>query len=374
MNKTEFLNELEKKIRVLNKEEINDILAEYSQHIDMRMESGLSEDEAIKDFGDMDELAGEILEAYHVNPEFDKELNDKQEGIGKKAEALAEEITSSVGGPLKKLFLKCKELILRFFNWIKQFVSKIKSSEKVVFINTMKKKKAEEQPAETDGEVLEKNDTKAEKKKRTLFKKSEKKKENKKDIKAAAGRQIKKTKGRCRRLIGGFIALCVSVVAILCLIPTTIAMLFAVFGLGISVVMIFTGYPMAGIFVMLLGASVASIALWLLLASFVGIRRKKKNKASKLEAAEEDYDEYKNAIDLEEAEETEDLNQDVFEYNNEAEYTKDNMEDNAEDNTSEVMPERHIAKEYLIEYELDEDNSEDNKNNENEEKKEEGNE
>lgn len=374
MNKTEFLNELEKKIRVLNKEEINDILAEYSQHIDMRMESGLSEDEAIKDFGDMDELAGEILEAYHVNPEFDKELNDKQEGIGKKAEALAEEITSSVGGPLKKLFLKCKELILRFFNWIKQFVSKINSSEKIVFINTMKKKKAEEQPAETDGEVLEKNDTKAEKKKRTLFKKSEKKKENKKDIKAAAGRQIKKTKGRCRRLIGGFIALCVSVVAILCLIPTTIAMLFAVFGLGISVVMIFTGYPMAGIFVMLLGASVASIALWLLLASFVGIRRKKKNKAPKLEEAEEDYDEYKNAIDLEEAEETEDLNQDVFEYNNEAEYTKDNVEDNAEDNTSEVMPERHIAKEYLIEYDLDEDNSEDNKNNENEEKKEEGNE
>lgn len=374
MNKTEFLNELEKKIRVLNKEEINDILAEYSQHIDMRMESGLSEDEAIKDFGDMDELAAEILEAYHVNPEFDKELNDKQEGIGKKAEALAEEITSSVGGPLKKLFLKCKELILRFFNWIKQFVSKIKSSEKIVFINTMKKKKAEEQPAEADGEVLEKTDTKAEKKKRTLFKKSEKKKENKKDIKAAAGRQIKKTKGRCRRLIGGFIALCVSVVAILCLIPTTIAMLFAVFGLGISVVMIFTGYPMAGIFVMLLGASVASIALWLLLASFVGIRRKKKNKAPKLEAAEEDYDEYKNAIDLEEAEETEDLNRDVFEYNNEAEYTKDNMEDNAEDNTSEVMPERHIAKEYLIEYDLDEDNSEDNKNNENEEKKEEGNE
>ena len=374
MNKTEFLNELEKKIRVLNKEEINDILAEYSQHIDMRMESGLSEDEAIKDFGDMDELAGEILEAYHVNPEFDKELNDKQEGIGKKAEALAEEITSSVGGPLKKLFLKCKELILRFFNWIKQFVSKIKSSEKVVFINTMKKKKAEEQPAETDGEVLEKNDTKAEKKKRTLFKKSEKKKENKKDIKAAAGRQIKKTKGRCRRLIGGFIALCVSVVAILCLIPTTIAMLFAVFGLGISVVMIFTGYPMAGIFVMLLGASVASIALWLLLASFVGIRRKKKNKAPKLEEAEEDYDEYKNAIDLEEAEETKDLNKDVFEYKNEAEYTKDNVEDNAENNTSEVMPERHIAKEYLIEYDLDEDNSEDNKNNENEEKKEEGNE
>ena len=55
MNKKEFLDELEKKIRVLDKKEISDILDEYSQHIDMRMESGLSEDEAIKDFGDMDE-------------------------------------------------------------------------------------------------------------------------------------------------------------------------------------------------------------------------------------------------------------------------------------------------------------------------------
>ena len=42
MNKTEFLNELEKRIRVLEKNEIKDILSEYSQHIDMRMESGLS--------------------------------------------------------------------------------------------------------------------------------------------------------------------------------------------------------------------------------------------------------------------------------------------------------------------------------------------
>lgn len=46
MNKTEFLNELEKRIRVLEKNEIKDILSEYSQHIDMRMESGLSEADA----------------------------------------------------------------------------------------------------------------------------------------------------------------------------------------------------------------------------------------------------------------------------------------------------------------------------------------
>ena len=119
MNKKEFLDELEKKIRVLDKKEISDILDEYSQHIDMRMESGLSEDEAIKDFGDMDELAAEILEAYHVDPEYDSA--GKQDGIGKKAEALAGEITSTVKGPLKRFFIKCKEMAVKFARWIKSF-------------------------------------------------------------------------------------------------------------------------------------------------------------------------------------------------------------------------------------------------------------
>mgnify|MGYP002538310408 CR=1 FL=1 len=137
MNKTEFLNELEKRIRVLDKNEINDILGEYSQHIDMRKESGLSEEDAIKDFGDMDELASEILEAYHVNPEYDKELKDS--GIGKKAEALAEEITSSVGGPLRKLFVKCKELIIKIYLWAKVMISKAASH--IVIIKEKKNEK-----------------------------------------------------------------------------------------------------------------------------------------------------------------------------------------------------------------------------------------
>ena len=51
MNKSEFLSELEKRIRVLDKSEIKDILAEYSQHIDMEISNGQSEEDAIKSFG-----------------------------------------------------------------------------------------------------------------------------------------------------------------------------------------------------------------------------------------------------------------------------------------------------------------------------------
>lgn len=68
MNKQDFLQELQSRIRILEEAEQQDILAEYAQHIDLRMAGGLSEEEAIQDFGDPGELAAEILEAYHVDP------------------------------------------------------------------------------------------------------------------------------------------------------------------------------------------------------------------------------------------------------------------------------------------------------------------
>lgn len=70
MNKTEFLDELKMCLAVLEEKEQQDILEEYTQHIDMKMERGLSEEEAIGDFGDLAQLAAEILEAYHVNPDY----------------------------------------------------------------------------------------------------------------------------------------------------------------------------------------------------------------------------------------------------------------------------------------------------------------
>lgn len=70
MNKTDFLDELKNCLAVLEEREQQDILEEYTQHIDMKMERGLSEEEAIGDFGDLGQLAAEILEAYHVNPDY----------------------------------------------------------------------------------------------------------------------------------------------------------------------------------------------------------------------------------------------------------------------------------------------------------------
>ncbi len=66
-NKEKFLNDLREYLGILEEQEQEDILAEYAQHIDMKMQKGLSEEEAIRDFGSVQELAAEILAAYHVD-------------------------------------------------------------------------------------------------------------------------------------------------------------------------------------------------------------------------------------------------------------------------------------------------------------------
>ena len=79
MNKNEFLAALKRALAVLDEAELQDILDEYEQHIDMKTASGLSEEEAIADFGDFKDLAAELLEAYHVRADY-AEMKGPEEG------------------------------------------------------------------------------------------------------------------------------------------------------------------------------------------------------------------------------------------------------------------------------------------------------
>ena len=78
MNKNEFLNELRKRLKLLDNGEIDDIISEYSVTIDEKIKNGKTEIEAVKDFGDIDELAKEILSAYKINPDY-KEKNSNSD-------------------------------------------------------------------------------------------------------------------------------------------------------------------------------------------------------------------------------------------------------------------------------------------------------
>ena len=79
MNKTEFLFMLERRLIMLNDTERDDLINEYTQHIDMKVASGLSEEEAIADFGDPEELIKELLDAYNLNTNYDPTRTDSNE-------------------------------------------------------------------------------------------------------------------------------------------------------------------------------------------------------------------------------------------------------------------------------------------------------
>ena len=76
MNKKKFLNQLEQKLKVLSKEEIQDILNEYEDIIDEKVKHGKTEEEAVLEFGDISSLSKEILKSYKIDPEYQKSNND----------------------------------------------------------------------------------------------------------------------------------------------------------------------------------------------------------------------------------------------------------------------------------------------------------
>lgn len=85
MDKREFLSALEQSLSVLQEDELRDIVDEYEQHIDIKVEKGLTEAEAIADFGEFSQLTAEILEAYHVRADYaadEKKDRGKRKGEG----------------------------------------------------------------------------------------------------------------------------------------------------------------------------------------------------------------------------------------------------------------------------------------------------
>ncbi|MDO4267269.1 MAG: DUF1700 domain-containing protein [Eubacteriales bacterium] len=93
MDKNTFIRELKQALSVLEEGEQSDIIGEYEQHIDMKVKNGLTEEEAIADFGDLKKLAAEILAAYHVRADYAADGNTGDEkaendGLRRKAAGL----------------------------------------------------------------------------------------------------------------------------------------------------------------------------------------------------------------------------------------------------------------------------------------------
>lgn len=87
MNKKKFLKILEEKLQILSEEERNDILNEYKDTIEEKVRHGSSEEEAVADFGSIEELSREILKAYKINPDYSKS-KDKVKDFVEEGETL----------------------------------------------------------------------------------------------------------------------------------------------------------------------------------------------------------------------------------------------------------------------------------------------
>ncbi len=109
MNKRDFIKELEKRLDILDEKEIKDIVNEYKDIIDEKVKNGKTEEEAVSEFGSIDELTCEILKAYKINPKYSnnnkdsfKEAKDSCEGWIKDTAKNLSETTKGIYDSLKK--------------------------------------------------------------------------------------------------------------------------------------------------------------------------------------------------------------------------------------------------------------------------------
>lgn len=105
MTKKTFIKKLKERLSILDSEEVKDIIEEYESTIDEKIQNGEKESKAIEDFGDIDELAKEILKAYKINPKYTedskKEVSEGFEEAIKKGASKLSDFTKNVVEDIK---------------------------------------------------------------------------------------------------------------------------------------------------------------------------------------------------------------------------------------------------------------------------------
>ena len=94
MTKEEFIIKLKKKLDILEKSEIEDIVSEYEGYIEEKMASGMSEKEAVKALGNIDEIAKDLLSAYKIKDNYHE--NNSINVINKFTDAIIDGIDSFI--------------------------------------------------------------------------------------------------------------------------------------------------------------------------------------------------------------------------------------------------------------------------------------
>ncbi len=246
MNKTAFLTRLQESIAMLEDEEQKDILDEYAQHIDMKVESGMTQQEAIADFGPLDELVDEILSAYHVKPQASAAQDTEQQSATTRAVRATKKAGSELRRSVSALAANADKII-----------GKAKTA-----VGTSKAKRQERAAqAESDPEegTMRTNAVSAWWRRMTEAA----------NLKALPATLLR----ACKAIVRWAWNLCIAVIAA-CLIGCSAVLIVT---LGFCIALLVDGYPLVGIVISSFGGFVAALSLAGLCVMLI---RKKKSGAS----------------------------------------------------------------------------------------------
>lgn len=70
MDKGNYLKELKKRLSLINEGEVSNIIFEYNEYINFKINEGLTEEEILISLGDVNELAREILYSYKISEKY----------------------------------------------------------------------------------------------------------------------------------------------------------------------------------------------------------------------------------------------------------------------------------------------------------------
>lgn len=269
MNKREFLEILREKLSILDENELEDILSEYEQHIDMKAAGAMTEEAAIADFGDIDELVGDILQAYHVRADFAGEK--KKDGAG--TENWMEKTEHRIG----KFFHDCFQWLAEAFGEIGQSVrewaEKCADFCRRLFADRKTEEKTEPLKAAPKKDKMQEFSVKR------IPQKEKKEKMEKK----SGNTFLSGLAGMCRGCAAAFVW-CVKVLWNLFIGGTGVVMGFGssvcLFFLGTLVVLLAQGYPLVGITIGFFGLTLCALSVTAFCFTLIVRKRKEEKKHS----------------------------------------------------------------------------------------------
>lgn len=265
MNKIEFLKELQGRISLLEDDEQRDIIDEYSQHIDTKVQKGMTEAEAIEDFGPIDQLVEELLSAYHV----------KASAVEKTEQLDANSVVA--GG---------KQAVTAAADATKRGCSKLRAEAAKAYAKAVEKAEAAKVHAEANGNAGQPAANAAD----AAY--------DAPNVGAAATDPARQRSHRAESVAHGIVkggsslwSGCVGIVktcarwlwnfCVACAgLATLLCALCGIFAFGFCLLLILQGYPLVGITVIALGATVSLACLTLLLAQLILLKKKPEEAAA----------------------------------------------------------------------------------------------